>query len=278
MTTGRALVLGGGGLAGIAWLTGLVYGMHDAGLEVDDADLLVGTSAGSTVAVQLAGGEPPGFWYRRQVEPALQNAELRPTGMSVGDLWEAMLRLLEEFPDPVARRRRIGALALEADTVPEQTRRDVVAGRLGGRGWPARRLALVAVDATTGDRRVFDADAGVDLVDAVTASCAVPGIWPPVTIGDSRFVDGGVYSLTNADLAVGFGRVLVLAPATDAELETQVELANRSGRAQVVSPDRDSMAAFGTDPLDPAVMIPAARAGYAQGGRVAGDLTEFWVR
>lgn len=276
MTSRQALVLGGGGVAGIAWHTGVLSGLADAGVDVTGADLIVGTSAGATVAAQLGEGRPVGEWYRRQVDPALQGRELAPAGMPIAELWEVMIRLHEEVADPGERRRRIGAMALATDTVAEPVRRAVVEGRLLEQAWPGRPIVLVAVDALSGDRCVFDADSGIELVDAVTASCAVPGIWPPVTIGGRRYIDGGVFSISNADLAAGYETVLVLAPMTDPELDTQLEVVNASGRSMVVSPDEDALATFGSNPLDPSVRGPAARAGHTQGGAVALSVSSFW--
>jgi NTE family protein len=271
----RALVLGGGGLAGIAWHVGILAGLAERGLEVTDADFIVGTSAGSTVAAQIASGMPIAECFRRQVDPDLQNQELRPT-LSVTDLWDTMLRLVEEVDDPAELRRRIGSVALAADTVAEPVRRAVVAGRLPSDHWPEQRMATVAIDAVTGDRRVFERGSGVGLVDAVAASSAVPGIWPPVTIGDARYVDGGMYSSCNADLAVGYDRVLVLAPMADAALADQVAAVEEAGRAAVVSPDKESLAAFTADALDPAVRAPSAEAGRRQGISVAATLEDLW--
>ena len=272
----RALVLGGGGLAGIAWHVGLLLGLADRGLDVTDADLIVGTSAGATVAAQVASGLPLDQCFQRQVDPASQNEELRPTGMSVTDLWDTMLGLMTDFDDPAELRRQIGSMALAADTVAEPVRRAVVAGRLPTDAWPDRRMATVAMEATTGERRVFEADSGVGLVDAVAASSAVPGIWPPVTIGGVRYVDGGIYSSCNADLAVGYDRVLVLAPMADPALSGQVAAVEASGRAAVVSPDEASLAAFTTDALDPAVRAPSAEAGRRQGVGAAASLEDLW--
>jgi NTE family protein len=269
-------VLGGGGLAGIAWHVGLLLGLADRGLDSTEVDFIVGTSAGATVAAQVAGGLPLDECFRRQVDPSLQNEELRPTGMSVADLWDTMVRLMEEVHDPAELRRRIGSMALAAATVPEPVRRAVVAGRLPSDEWTEQRMAAVAVDATTGERRVFEPGSGVGLVDAVAASSAVPGIWPPVTIGKARYVDGGVYSLANADLAVGYDRVLVLAPMVDPALTDQVASVEESGRAAVISPDEGSLAAFTADPLDPAVRAPSAEAGRRQGVSVAASLEDLW--
>jgi NTE family protein len=168
-------------------------------------------------------------------------------------------------------------MALAADTVPESVRRAVVGDRLPTDEWPEQPMVTVAVDAATGARQVFDRGSGVSLVDAVAASSAVPGIWPPATIGGARFVDGGICSLTNADLVVGYQRVLVLAPMVDPELAHQVAAVERSGRAVVVAPEDDALAAFGADPLDPAVRAPSAQAGRRQGLDAVATVAEVWL-
>ena len=276
MAERRALVLGGGGIAGIAWHTGLLAAWSEAGIDVTSADFVLGTSAGATVAAQIGSGIPVRDWFDRQVDPALQSQESAPRGMSVTELWETMVRLTDGIADPEERRRRIGAMAVAAETVPEPVRRAVVAARIPSLDWSERPIAVVAVDAASGERRVFDAGSGVDLVDAVAASSAVPGVWPPVTIGAARYIDGGISSLCNADLVVGYGRALVLAPMADPALADQLDDVGAKGRALVVTPDEESVRAFGPAPLDPAVRAPAARAGFAQGGRTAPEVRAFW--
>jgi NTE family protein len=274
--TSRALVLGGGGLAGIAWETGVLHGLADAGLDVIDADLLVGTSAGANVAAQLGGPHALAELYHRQEDPSAQIHELAPTAMTQAQLWEAMGRLLEDYPDPAERRRQVGAFARAAATGPEAARREVIAGRLDGATWPARPLVVVVADAETGERRTLDRASGVDLVDAVAASSAVPGIWPTVTIDGARYMDGGMYSTTNADLAHGHDVVLVVAPRTTAELDEEIALLDATARTAIVLPDDDARQAFGVDPLDPAVRAPAARAGFVQGQSLASSLSALW--
>ncbi|MBC8993292.1 patatin-like phospholipase family protein [Micromonospora chalcea] len=148
--------------------------------------------------------------------------------------------------------------------------------------WPAARLLVTAVDAASGEFVVFDADSGASLVDAVGASCAVPGVWPPVTIGDRRFVDGGVRSPVNADLAAGCERVVVLAPTRAAvgpmpRLSAQVTALRAAGaRVAVVSPDRAARTAIGRNVLDPARRSASARAGFAQADTVADEVAGVW--
>ncbi|MDQ2815439.1 MAG: patatin-like phospholipase family protein, partial [Actinomycetota bacterium] len=144
---------------------------------------------------------------------------------------------------------------------------------LPSRQWPARRILLVAVDAETGETRVFDRQSGVELIDAVAASCAVPGVWPPVTIGGRRYVDGGVRSSDNADLAAGCARIVVLSPlGYDSPFPSPMPLRDVVGRLRsegsavtVITPDEASVTAVGINPLDPATRLPAAQAGRTQG-------------
>jgi len=108
----------------------------------------------------------------------------------------------------------------------------------------------------------------------------VPGIWPPVTIGDTRYVDGGVRSAENADLAIGEDVVLVLQAmeipgVTD--LAEQVESLRAQGSSVlVVTPDQDVLAAMGANPLDPTVRTPVALAGQRQGAALAEEIAAFW--
>jgi NTE family protein len=272
MTVEQALVLGGGGVAGIAWMTGLLAGLADAGHDVTGADLVIGTSAGATVAAQLGSGLPLDDLYARQVDPARQSAEIAAQ-VNLDTFAAEFGNYLQDSSSPQDALRAAGAFALAATTVPEAARRAVITSRLPSPDWPARAIRLVAVDCETGATEVFDSASGVSLVDAVAASCAVPGIWPPVTIGGRRYMDGGVRSSDNADLAAGAARIVILSPlGVDSPLPTPMPLREvvaglRDGGAQVtvVSPDDASRPFIGATPLDPAVRAPAAEAGRAQG-------------
>ena len=155
---GRALVLGGGGLSGIAWETGVLAGLAAGGADVTTADYVLGTSAGATVTAQIGSGLPVADLFDRQTVPALQSAELIPDLGRVIELMESWEKLPLEFPDPAELRREVGQRALAAATVPEAERRAVIARRLPQHAWPSRKLAVVAVEARTGEVRVFDQD------------------------------------------------------------------------------------------------------------------------
>jgi NTE family protein len=272
MANGQALVLGGGGVAGISWITGLLAGLADAGQDVTGADVVIGTSAGANVAAQIGSGLSLAELFARQVDPALQSREL----MAVVD-WEKFAADIEPYTAGASTQAEqmigLGRFALDADTVPEPERIAVIESRLPARDWPVRPTKLAAVDCVSGELTVFDAAAGVSLVEAVAASSAVPGIWPPVTIEGRRYMDGGVRSADNADLADGFARVVVISPlGLDSPLPTFMPLREvlaglKDGGAAVtlISPDEASVAAIGTNALDPGTRVPAATAGRAQG-------------
>jgi NTE family protein len=268
----EALVLGGGGVAGIAWITGLLAGLAEAGQDVTGAGLLVGTSAGATVAAQLGSGLSLEELYARQADPGRQSAELMAE-LDMEALGARMAAALGDTTTFTEMRRAIGGFSLAADTVPEPERRAVIEGRLPSHEWPERAMKIVAVDAETGEPRVFDNSSGVSLVDAVAASCAVPGVWPPATIEGHRYVDGGVRSAMNADYATGASRVLLILPLGQDEplasekplVEGLAELRAAGAEVAILEPDEASLAAIVTNPLDPASRTPAAEAGRAQG-------------
>lgn len=275
-----ALVLGGGGITGIAWEIGVLAGLAEAGVDLTGADLVVGTSAGSVVGAQLTSGADLEALFARQLEPPTGERAARMTRAALARYGWAVLR---SRGDDVGFRRRVGALALAAEqaglTPTEQERLDVIGSRLVSRAWPDRDLRITTVDAQTGEFRVLDRTSGVPLLQAVAASCAVPGVYPPVTIDGRRYVDGGMRSAANADLAEGCDRVVVLAPIPRgigplASVDAQVT--GMVARVAVVSPDEASRRAIGRNVLDPAARAGSARAGRAQAADVAAQVSEAW--
>ena len=272
MLQGHALVLGGGGVAGIAWMTGLLTGLADAGQDVTGADLIIGTSAGATVTAQIGSGLPLDALFARQVDPALQAREIA-ANLDLDKVAADWAEFMAGATSPQDALRRVGAYALAADTVPEAERRAVIESRLPSHEWPERLIVLVAVETQTGAAVEFDSRSGVGLVDAVAASCAVPGVWPPVTIDGRRYIDGGVRSSDNADLAAGSERIVVVSPlGFDSPIQSPAPLRDviaglRAGGAEVtvLVPDQASADAIGGNPLDPGTRVPAAEAGRAQG-------------
>ena len=205
----KALVLGGGGVTGIAWEIGILAGLAERGVDLTDADLVVGTSAGSVVGVDVRSGTSLADLYEKQTQPPGSNEIYARMGLGVTIKYVRAMVLTRK---PEVARARVGAMALRTKTVSEEARRRVIESRLPIQQWPAGRLQITALDALTGDLVVFDAASERRLLDAVGASCAVPGIWPPVTINGRRYIDGGVRSAANADLAAGCDRIIIIAP------------------------------------------------------------------
>jgi NTE family protein len=289
----RALVLGGGGSAGNAWLIGVIAGLFDAGLDVTEAELIIGTSAGSTAAAQITSATPTELLAailaaapQPRTGPVESDGGRVPIG-PVADHMERTSAIIAAAEDAADMRRRMGAAALEMDAASDgsgETRwRATVAARLPSQHWPQRRMLITAVDARTGEPVVFDRHSGVDLVDAVAASCASGFAY---SIGDSRYIDGGYRRNENADLAVGYGRVLVLSPfggrsrhplEWGMQLAAQVDELRAGGSSvETIFPDSNSEHMFGANAMDLSLRPPAARAGYDQGRALAEQLTEFW--
>lgn len=275
-----ALVLGGGGVAGIAWELGVLDALANAGVNLATADRIIGTSAGAAVGAQLRTGESLDSLCARQLVSAEQTAELQVES-SLDALIEQFAACFEGAPDAIEVRRRLGAVALGAQTVDEGARLAVIESRLSSHEWSDLELFVTAVDAFTGEFKVFDQHSDVPLVSAVAASCAVPGIWPPVTIGETRFIDGGVRSGSNADLAEGCDIVVIISPfaggfGPTVEVEA-ASLREQGAIVEVIAADESSTAAFGTNVLDPATRGPSLREGRRQGAIEVERIAKVWL-
>jgi NTE family protein len=239
---------------------------------------VIGTSAGSAVSAQLASGLSLGALFERQTSGV--SREINPN-VDIDDITELFLKALSD-PDAttVQKLQRIGEVARSTRTVSEAVRREVIAQRLPSHEWPDTDLRITAIDIGTGELVAFDRTSGVELIDAVAASCAVPGAWPPVTIGERRYMDGGVGSTMNLKLASDCDAVVVLVPSARGApspfgCDPAIEVDAFPGRALGVFADDASLKAFGPNPLDPACREPSARAGREQGRRVAAEVAEF---
>ena len=275
---GRALVLGGGGITGVAWETGLIAGLAGLGIDLVAADVIIGTSAGSVVGADITSGQELEALYRAQLAPPDPEPAVRISWGFIGRLlWD-----VSTSQHPARARARIGRWALAAPTMPEADRRKVFEDRLYSSTWPARALKVTAVDARTGEFAVFDSAGDADLVDAVGASCAVPGVWPPVTIGERRFMDGGMRTIANADLAHGYQRVVIVVPVAVgigfmASPRRQAAALTAAGaRVALVRPDRTAVRAIGRNMLDVSRRAAAARAGRTQAAAEAPAVRAIW--
>ncbi|SNX55915.1 NTE family protein [Streptomyces sp. TLI_55] len=271
-----ALVLGGGGPVGGAWLTGVLAGLADAGVDLARADVVIGTSAGAVFGTRLAHGEPPRELYERQLTGTDRLLLDVTTAQTLRFLWAALGSL-----DPERSIRRLGRAALgarsgaDARTLVRQVLR-------GAEDWPARDLRLAAVNARTGVVAVHGSDSGLTMVDAVAASCAVPLVLAPVAAAGQHWMDGGTRSTANLHLARGYDRVLAVAPVDKAvgphpsASRQAMDLTAEGATVSLLTPDAASRRAMGRDLTSDAHRVAAALAGHAQATRAAATVGAAW--
>jgi NTE family protein len=293
----RALVLGGAGATGNAWEIGVIAGLQESGVDVTRADVIVGTSAGSTVAAQITSGTTLSELLANILAPrprpparaGRSSPERAPIG-AASDHMERTNEVIDAASDAADMRRKMGTAALETDPESHESAqrewRATVASRLTRQEWPQQLVLIPAVDAHSGEARVFDRSSGVELVDAVAASTSNGFGVPPYRIGDNRYINGGYRRNENADLAEGYVRVLVLSPfggrsrqplEWGMDLAAQVrELQESGSRVETIFPDSDSEYMFGANATDLSLRPSAAQAGYDQGKKLAERLSEFW--
>ncbi len=225
------LVLGAGGIQGGAWLTGGLDALaEETGWDPAEADYVVGTSAGSMIGALCASGVPPWFMVahsRGEVFDGVVDARGRPAA-DADRAAGARFELVRTWPPigpgswRLALRTLVNPVRYTPATVATgwiprgvfstESLRDTIRRVVPG-GWsPHPNLWVVACDYATGRRVAFGrADAPeAELADAVAASCAIPGIYHPVTIGGRRYVDGGIRSTSNLDLLRDAGLDLVI--------------------------------------------------------------------
>lgn len=291
----RALVLSGGGLVGTAWESGLLAGLSESGVDLARADLIVGTSAGSFVGAQVAMGRSASSIVEAILaEDPEWSFSTGGRPMKVPDMSVLLAKMAEAVSGvrPAEQvRAEIGTWALSTET--RMSEKEFIAsfrrsfGGLPEDFWPERPYACTAIDAADGSFAVWNKDSRVHLVDAVASSCAVPGLFPPITIRGRRYIDGGMRSPTNADAAKGYDAVAVvefraaidpaMAEHFEKALDRELDILRSSGaRVELIVPDSASIEAFGPNPMDPSRRKGAATAGVAQGKASADHLREFW--
>jgi len=283
----RDLVLGGGGPVGLAWETGVIAGLAQAGVDLSKADRLFGTSAGSLLGARVRLSTDLAGLAAPLLEPRPAAPGAPPPPASPGGLMQIIADAHAGGRDPVEVRRDFGRKALAAETMGSEAAFALVEQFLGAprsQPWPAPHLACTAVDAESGVFRTLDSGTGADLIASVAASCAVPGLFPPVVIGRRPFIDGGFRSFTNADLATGHDVVVVIAVQTAGapahiagQLEREVAGLRADGAAVVlITPDAAADEAMGPNLMDFTRQADAARAGIAQAAREAAAVSAAW--
>lgn len=271
MTKGRTLVLGGGGITGIAWESGVLAGLLDNGVTVDQADKIIGTSAGSFVGAVLANGYDMRDYYYELDER--RDANDRATMSSdIYRLWQNAFVVGRDDAKKVGQ--MMGDIVYTRPShVDLSERKQAIRQRLGDVVWQDN-LEITAINAKTGATGTFNSKSGVTLEDAVTASGAVPGIWPHIRLNNSDWIDGGMISPTNAMLAEGADTIIIIAPLADGlgmmpGAYDDAEKLSQHSHVLVIRPDSKSQAEIGDNIYNPTNILKIGNAGYLQGQALA---------
>ena len=282
----RALVLGGGGVVFVAWLTAYLGELARRGVVLEDADRIVGTSAGSILATVMATRRLPRFARLIGIvahRPAVIGRLAPAAGLAPSQ--QRAIDLFEQAGDAEAATvRGIGAAALVAATPPASLLPAGVLLMTQTWRWPDDRLVVTAVDAYSGERLALTRASGIPLLRAVAASASVPGLFAPQPVADRRCMDGGVSgSGIHGDLVAGADRALVF-PVAGALLEPRLTLGPESTEREVAAlraagtavEVRHSRLPATTNLMDPAAVPGALELGALQAGEDAARLAEFW--
>ncbi|MFE9322119.1 patatin-like phospholipase family protein [Nocardia sp. NPDC052278] len=272
MRTGesRAVVLGPGGVVGTAWLIGFLHGLRRAGIDLADADTIVGTSAGAIAAVVLTSGRDLADLATRAAQP-----ESGPPGGDSEVVGQAMALARAAGDEPEERRRdelrrQIGRLAMAAAAGPARVHVDRMRDLVGASSWSHGGLRIPVIDVETGEPVVFTSADGLAPYLAAAASSAVPGLTTPVEINGRHYLDGGFRNGINADLVTGADTLVVIEP-----LGHLFPTSVANAEAHIV-PDEASSAALGTDFADRTRWAACFEAGSAQAALVASAILDVW--
>jgi NTE family protein len=277
--SGRAVILGGGGVTGIAWQTGILQGLQDQRIDLGKADAIIGTSAGSFAGTYLACGAVSEYFDRQFTGDVVEIAAT----MSPESIEGFQKAIVEGQGDAQATGRGLGRMAMAATTVSRPERGAVITSRLPATGWPEAPLKMTAIDAESGELHLLDKDSGVSLATAAEASGAVPGLWPVVEALGRTWIDGGSCSAANAGLGAGYDHVVVIAPAVEGfpgqrgTLDEVADLKAAGVDVVLIHPDEHARAAIGANVFDPSRRGAAAEAGRLQGRAAAAEVGPRWM-
>ena len=264
----NALVLGGGGPLGIAWEAGLLHGLAQSGFDLSSFDPIIGTSAGSIVGAHLAVHGDVKALFAAQSQPIGPDT---PPAPKIARFLAAYLKAKLVTSSITQLRASVGKSARAAGIPGERTWLNAIARYVPEGAWPAKELLVTAIDAGTGELRVWDRDAGIPIFVAVASSCAVPCAYPLVTIHGRMYMDGGIGSQTNAALAQGCSRVVILDPighipgARGHSQNEARQLAASGSSVFRIVPDDATAHVIGMHLMDPSRRAQVAKLGQAQG-------------
>lgn len=287
----RALILGGGGVVGVGWHSGLIAGLNERGIDLGLADIIVGTSAGSYVGTKLAAGHL--FEPEFKPSPMAIEADRVLVEMDRNLDMASMVKVFQIWMRQESMSREclqtIGELAKAANTMDESLWITGSGTATEVEDWPELDLRITTVDVDSGEL-VIHTKKNSSLHHAVAASCSIPGIFPPITIGDAQFMDGGLHSATNAhlvledrpDIAVIIAPICeqtaVFGALAERNLYQEIEqLQSQEIKVVAITPNKTDIEAFGNNLMDVSRRDAARKAGYERGLELAENDAINWI-
>lgn len=289
----RTLVLGGGGEYYVAWYCGFFHGLYEAGVDLNLAEMVVGTSAGAYAGSTLTSGhflrlrsEFEFFSYFPSLFAKL--APLASPNASQKRAQEINFGVKDGSPASI---RAIGRAALAADNKVNGSAVDRLAALLTGDSrtdWPVAKMYTTANDCYSGERLVIGQAVarrnGIPLAHAAGASSSLPGVIGPTLLGQRFCMDGGISKTwAHTDVVAGSKRAVVIT------LTNGYEGSLLSGIPHNIYNEMKDLKAAGTkglliiagtpkgvNLLDPSQMAPALRAGYERAKVEAAGIRAFW--
>ena len=284
MNSKVALVLGGGGHYGIAFHIGYLRGLFDKGLDLRKVDYIYGTSAGSQVGATLSSPlDWDTIWQEQIVKKLNETTPVSEAEMK--NLLQSFEKLAQESRNAKAWVDGMNEISKNTQSdVSLEARRDMIRHRLGSMPleW-SDKLNIVATELETSERKIFNEQSDVSLLDAVTASSAVQGVWKPVPINGFRYYDGGSYSVENPDVVEDANKVIILTtnlpvqtPYALDQLVKQME--NKGKEIHIVKPIKEVesiLQKYHYNSLNPEIREEIAQAAIKQGAADYEQLKSF---
>jgi NTE family protein len=284
----RTISFGGGGVFFVAWQVGYIKGLAEASIQLNGAERVVGTSAGSIVAALFSAKKISGFYEELHLLSKVPQLVLALA--PAASLKPSQLHAVELFTQATTADidvvREIGRAALAAQA-PEQDvmRRNILlVARM--RHWPSKILHTSTVDTYTGERCIVSSDSEISIPAALAASSAIPGVFPPQQLADRKCMDGGTSGTgTHLDVLAGSHRALILC-LRDPQVSHRAEMTQSP---QATLAEYEALKASGTtvftaspksftqaELMDPTAVGKALAMGIEQGSADAQRVEEFW--
>ncbi len=274
------LVMGGGGIIGIAWETGVLAGLQEeCGFDPRAATVIMGSSAGSVIGAQAALGRDLDELVAIQLRPARGAGGQRPVPNFTSGPQAEIMRLMTTGRGE-EHAVRIGELAMSVETfLSEDAYVDSFRSMIASERWPEVDLRVTSCDCTSGEGVIWSRDSTIDLVRAVASSCAIPGFFPTVGFKGRRYMDGPrgqgytakVLSETGADTALFIGPLAALAQFSSM-MEAELELVRAAGIELHMVTGGPELTALAPNLMDISVRAAAVDAGLADGRAAAREM------